>query len=114
MRYHAPCPPTTAAESPANYPPLSFHNAMSNDVIGFVSLIFGGVIAALLTYAYFLWREGSRQLHAPAAVKKDNAEKLKKAQAKAKGGRNKQFIAMLAIIFALIFLCAFLLFMGGV
>lgn len=114
MRYHAPCPPTTAAENPDNYPPFSFHNAMSNDVIGFLGLIFGGVIAALLTYAYFVWRDGSKQLHAPAAVRKDYDEKLKKAQARAKGGRNKQFIAMLAIILALIFLCAFLLLMGGV
>ncbi len=71
---------------------------MSNDVIGFSGLIFGGVIAALLTYAYFQWRDGSKQLKAPAAVRKDYDDKLKKAQASAKGGRSKQFIAVLAII----------------
>jgi len=87
---------------------------MQSEIIGFIGLIFGGMIAALLTYAYFLWRDGSKQSRAPAKIKKDCDEKLKKAQAQAKGGRAKQWGAMLAIVLALIFLCAFLLLMGGV
>lgn len=87
---------------------------MQNDVVGFVGLIFGGMIAALLTYAYFLWRDGSKQVDALAKLKKDYDEKLKKAQAQAKKGRAKQWGAVIAIISALIFFCAFLFFMGGV